>query len=383
MAPPAPFVADLVDALPAALDAPILGLAAWQWLGLLLATAAAWLAGVVVAAIVLGTFARLTARTRAAWDDRLLAAMRGPARLFLGLLAFVVIVGALGLPAGPAATARLWIQAAVVVTAAWAVLRAARFAGDLLERRVTRDAGDDVDAAVRARAVRTQVRVVVRVVDVVVVVLAAALVLLQFDVVRDIGASLLASAGLAGIVVGLAAQKTIGGVVAGLQLSLTQPVRIGDTVIVEGEWGTIEEITLTYLVVRVWDERRLVVPISRFLDQPFQNWTRRSTQLLGTVFFHADYRLPIDDVRAALDRIVEGHPKWDGRVKGVVVTDTTEHTMQVRALVSARNAGDQWDLRCHVREELLAWLRAHEGGRYLPRTRLEGAEAAIDGPSPG
>ena len=183
-----------------------------------------------------------------------------------------------------------------------------------------------------------------------------------------------ASAGIAGVVLGLAAQKSIAGLLAGIQLSITQPIRISDTVIVEGEWGTIEEINLTYVVLKVWDQRRLVVPIATFLEKPFQNWTRTTTELLGTVYFYADYRLPIDAVREELDRILEGNPKWDERVKNVLVTEVTDRAVQVRALVSARNASDHWDLRCEVREKLVAWLRAHEGGRYLPRMRVEGEE---------
>jgi small-conductance mechanosensitive channel len=147
-------------------------------------------------------------------------------------------------------------------------------------------------------------------------------------------------------------------------------------VIVEDEWGWIEEINLTYVVVKMWDERRLVVPISRFLDNPFQNWTKVSPELLGTVFFHADYGLPIDDVRRELARILEDHPKWDRRAQGVVITDARDRTLEIRALVSAKDAGDQWDLRCDVREKLVAWLRRHEGGRYLPRLRVDGGSEA-------
>ncbi|HJK95706.1 MAG TPA: mechanosensitive ion channel [Polyangiaceae bacterium LLY-WYZ-14_1] len=365
------MTSELVDALPAPLTVALAGLALWQWLGLVLAVLAGWLVGVVLADLGLRAVAGLTARTATRWDDRVVAAARGPVRMFLALLAFRALSESLRLSEGPEDALHAVIQTAAIVAAAWAVVRGVGLAAAVLESRLTGVTDGTPEAAARARGIRTQVRVLRLVVDVVVIVIAGALVLLQFEVVRSVGASLLASAGIAGIVVGLAAQKTIASILAGLQLSLTQPVRIGDTVIVEGEWGTVEEITLTYITVLVWDQRRLVVPITRFLDQPFQNWTKKNPELLGTIFFHADYRLPVDDARAALDRILEGNPKWDGRVKSVLVTDVTERTIQVRALISAKNAGDQWDLRCEVREKMVAWLRDHEEGIYLPRTRFE------------
>jgi small-conductance mechanosensitive channel len=193
---------------------------------------------------------------------------------------------------------------------------------------------------------------------------------------RVVGTSLLASAGVAGLVVGLSAQRTIATVLAGLQLSLTQPLRAGDVVIMEGEWGTVEEITLTYVVVRIWDQRRLVVPITKVLEAPFQNWTRAGSELLGTVFLHADHRVPVQLVREELARFVETRPEWDRRVVGVQVTDATERGVVLRALVSSADASRGWDLRCAVREHLVGFLQRLEGGRYLPRTRLEPADPA-------
>lgn len=370
------MIETLVADLPSVFQRTVFGLLLWQWLGLLIAVFVAWLVGAVLANLGLRAIGGLTARTRTEWDDRVIAAARGPIRLFLALLAFRGLSEPLELADAPRDVLHTVLQTAAVITAAWAVTRAIRLTGAVLESRLAGQSDDGPAAAARVRGIRTQVRVLRLVADVVVVVIASSLVLLQFEVVRNVGASLLASAGIAGIVVGLAAQKTIASILAGLQLSLTQPVRIGDTVIVEGEWGTIEEITLTYVTVLIWDQRRLVVPITRFLDQSFQNWTKKSPELLGTVYFHADYRLPVDDVRQALDRILDGNPLWDGRVKGVVVTGATDRTMEVRALVSAKNAGDQWNLRCDVREKLVAWLRDHEGGAYLPRTRYQAQDDA-------
>jgi small-conductance mechanosensitive channel len=199
-----------------------------------------------------------------------------------------------------------------------------------------------------------------------------ALVLLQFDVFRAIGTSLLASASVAGILVGLAAQRSLATVLAGLQLSLTQPLRVGDLIVMDGESGTIEEITLTYVVVQLWDLRRLVVPITKFLDAPFQNWTRSGTDILGTVLVHADYRVPVDTVRRELERFVRTRPEWDGRTVSLQVTDATDRTLQLRALVSSADSSRSWSLRCAVREHLVGFLQGLEDGRFLPRARLEG-----------
>jgi small-conductance mechanosensitive channel len=233
------------------------------------------------------------------------------------------------------------------------------------------------DVAVQARAIRTRVRVLRRVVSVVLGTLAGGVVLLQFDVVRQFGVSILASAGVAGIVLGLAAQRTLGSLIAGIQLSFTQPIAIGDDVIVENEFGTIEEITLTYVVVKVWDERRLIVPMTRFLEQPFQNWTKTSTELHGTVLLYADYSLPVDALRAEVDRLVTGNARWDGRTKAVHVTNATDRTAEIRVLVSADSGGKLFDLRAELRERLMAWLVRFEDGRYLPRTRIDGVEPLV------
>jgi small-conductance mechanosensitive channel len=205
---------------------------------------------------------------------------------------------------------------------------------------------------------------------------------MQFEAMRSLGVSLLASAGVAGLVLGLAAQRTLGSVFAGIQLSITQPIRIGDEVVIEGEFGTIEEITLTYVVLRVWDERRLIVPMNRFFEQPFQNWTKVGSELHGTVMLYADYGFPVDLLRAELERLLTGNPRWDGRTQKVHVTDAKEKTLEVRVLVSAANAGKLFDLRAELREKLVTWLTALEGGRYLPKTRIDEQEPPQNPPRP-
>ncbi len=221
-----------------------------------------------------------------------------------------------------------------------------------------------------ARRVTTHLELIRKILDVIIIVIAVSAALMTFDAVRQVGISVLASAGVAGIILGFAAQKSIATLIAGIQIAVTQPIRIDDVVIVENEWGRIEEITLTYVVVRIWDQRRLVVPISHFLDKPFQNWTRSSAELIGTVYLYADYRVDVDALRDELQRILESTPLWDRRASGLQVTGATDRCVELRALVSAANSSDTWELRCFVREKLLAYLQNNQP-ESLPRTRLE------------
>lgn len=220
------------------------------------------------------------------------------------------------------------------------------------------------------RKVRTQIGFIYKLAVVIIFIIAVSVILMSFQPVRELGTSILASAGIAGVIIGFAAQKSLANLLAGFQIAFTQPIRIDDVVIVEGEWGRIEEISLTYVVVRIWDQRRLIVPISHFIEKPFQNWTRISSDLLGTVFFYADYSLPIDEIRKELTRILQSSDKWDGKVNVVQVTDATERTVQVRALMSSQNSGDAWDLRCLVREKLIEFVQKNYP-ESLPKMRAE------------
>jgi len=193
-------------------------------------------------------------------------------------------------------------------------------------------------------------------------------VLMSFETVRRLGTGLLTSAGIASVIVGFAAQRSISNLLAGFQIAFTQPIRLDDVLVVEGEFGRVEEITFTYVVLTIWDERRLVLPLNYFIEKPFYNWTRTTAQLTGTVFLHADYTVPVEALRAELRRLLETHPLWDQRVCVLQVTDSKETTVELRALVSAANAGDLWALRCAVREQLVAYLQAHYP-QSLPRTR--------------
>jgi len=222
----------------------------------------------------------------------------------------------------------------------------------------------------RARSVHTQMRVITNIIVAVIVLLTISFILMSFSGVRQIGVSILASAGIVGIVVGFAAQKTLGNLIAGIQIAIAQPIRLDDVVVIEEEWGWIEEITLTFVVVRIWDLRRMVVPISYFLEKPFQNWTRTSADLLGTVLVYTDYTVPVKEVRNELTRILENSSKWDKKVNVLQVTNATDKTVELRALMSAEDSSAMWDLRCEVREKLIEFLQ-QRFPECLPRIRIE------------
>lgn len=261
---------------------------------------------------------------------------------------------------------------------AWLVVR---LAVAVVEAMYARYAAGAPDPA-RVRRVRTQVTLIERIVTAAVCVVAVAAMLLTFPDMKTVGTSMLASAGLIGIVAGVAAQSTLGNLFAGLQIAFGDVVRIGDTVVVAGEWGKVEEITLTYLVVATWDERRLTMPVSYFTGRPFENWSRNNPRMTGTVFFHLDHSAPVDLMRDYLHQVLKASLEWDQRAWSLVVTDTTPTTIQVRALVTAKDSDDIWALRCIVREQLIAWLR-REHPYALPRVNTApapGVESTAEGP---
>lgn len=232
----------------------------------------------------------------------------------------------------------------------------------------------------QARRIQTQTRVLARTLQGLVLLVGLSLMLMTFPQARQIGTSLLASAGLAGLVAGFAARPVLGNLIAGLQIGLSQPIRLDDVVIVENEWGVIEEITGTYVVVRIWDQRRLVVPLQYWIEKPFQNWTRTTSELIGTVFLWVDYRTPLEPLRAELQRICEHSPHWDRRFSLLQVTEAGERAMQLRCLVTSASAPAGWDLRCEVREKLVDFMQ-REYPQFLPRQRADLAMAQ-GGPGP-
>jgi small-conductance mechanosensitive channel len=305
----------------------------------------------------------MTDRTLA---QELHARCRWPARVVVTLAAVWLVLPEAELQPGLYAPLTHGLVIALVVAGAWLAERVVRVAEDALMRRFDMDAPDNL----RARRARTQVRVVGRVVTLGITVVALAILLLTFPQGRAIGASLLASAGIAGIIAGVAARSTVGNFIAGLQIAFAEPIRLDDAVVVEGEWGNVEEITLTYVIVRIWDRRRLVLPSSYFVENPIENWTRYSADIVGTVFLHVDYATPVDEVRTEFERTVAASKLWNGQTAILQVVDTTERTMVLRAVVSADSAPNAWDLRCEVRENLLDWLR-REHPEALPRLRTE------------
>jgi small-conductance mechanosensitive channel len=233
----------------------------------------------------------------------------------------------------------------------------------------------------QARKIYTQIKIIRKILVVIIVIVAISAVLMSFKQLRHLGTGILASAGLAGIIIGFAAQRTLSNLLAGIQIAITQPIRIDDAVIVENEWGKIEEITLTYVVVQIWDLRRLILPISYFIEKPFQNWTRVSADLLGTVFLYVDYTVPVEEIRKELHRILQ-NSQWDGRVWGLQVTDTTEKSMQLRALMSAPDASSVWNLRCEVREKIVEFIQ-QKYPNALPKLRAEIQESYHQKPESG
>lgn len=235
----------------------------------------------------------------------------------------------------------------------------------------------DTPDNLQARRIQTQTKVLARSTMVLIVLIGSGTALMTLPLLRQIGTSLLASAGVAGLVVGFAAKPVLGNLLAGMQIALTQPIRLDDVVIVQNEWGQVEEITGTYVVVRLWDQRSMIVPLQWFIENPFQNWTRTASDILGTVLVWADYRLPLEPLRKEAQRICGMAPEWDGRLCLTQVVEAGEHAMQLRVLVSAADAGRLWDLRCRVREELLGFIQ-HNYPEFLPRMRAEVRDERVD-----
>lgn len=253
-----------------------------------------------------------------------------------------------------------------VAAGGWLLIEVTRSVEDGIKARFPVDVADNR----RARRVHTQVQILGRLVIAMIIMIAGAVALLSFPGMRSVGASILASAGLAAIVAGIAAQSSLANVFSGLQVALADAIRVDDVVIVEGQYGRIEEITLTYVVVRIWDDRRMIMPSTYFTNSPFENWTRTASDLIGTVELDVDWTVAVDGMRRELDRLLEETDLWDGRSSGIQITDATAGFVRVRAAASAESAPILWDLRCYLREGLVAWVQ--QSGAGLPRTRLEG-----------
>jgi small-conductance mechanosensitive channel len=327
--------------------------------------ALAVLAGLIVHRVLFGTLRRIAARTSGRADNLLVAYARAPAKLIFPVVAALLATPGLPVSLSAERSLRHLLVLVLIGGVTWLLISLLGVVDDLIAARRTTDATN-----LARRRIRTQVHVLRRVSAVVLTIIGLAVMLMTFPAVWNIGASLFASAGAAGLIIGLAAKPTVSSLLAGIQIALTEPIRLDDSVVVEGEWGTVEEISSTYVVIRVWDQRRLIVPLNHFIERPFQNWTRSSTEILGTVFLYVDYTVPVDDVRAELHRILQSAELWDGRVWNLQVTNATERSVELRALMSARDAGKAWDLRCYVRERLIEFVQRTYPDA-LPRTRAD------------
>lgn len=351
----------------------------WADVALELALAAAL--GVIVHLLMSRVVRRLLARKAWGFVDVLFEKLRAPAAIAWPLL-FMTLARSRRRVVGvtlPALDHVLLLALFAALT--WLVVRFIGAIDLYVKKRHDMTAADNREA----RRVHTQVTVLSRSLQVIMMIAGVAAALMTFPRVQQVGASILASAGIAGIVVGFAARPVLENLIGGLQIGFTQPIRLDDVVVVAGEYGRVEEITTTYIVLKLWDERRLIVPFSKFISEPFQNWTRTGAELLSTVFLWVDYTAPVERIRAEADAIVKGSPLWDGRVFALQVTEFTEQTMQLRVLVSAANAGAAFDLRVHVREQLIAFLQ-RELPHVLPRRRMaveQMGEPLVGGAAPG
>ena len=295
----------------------------------------------------------------------LISRSRRPMRLAILILALGAAGAIAPLTSGQAEALGHVLLVCLIVLAAWTARTALHIWTTVYLRRFKLDAEDNL----LARKHVTQTRILGWVGNTLIITVAIAAALMTFEGVRQYGVSLLASAGAASVVVGLALQPILKNRFAGLQLAVTQPIRLDDALLIEGEWGNVEEITATYVVVRIWDWRRMILPLSYFMEHPFQNWTRESASLIGTVMIYLDYTVPVDVLRARVEEIAASSPLWDGKVVNVQVTDFKETAMEVRILVSASNSGRAFDLRCEVRERLASFLQA-EYPQVLPKMRM-------------
>jgi small-conductance mechanosensitive channel len=297
----------------------------------------------------------------------LLTRSKGPLRLALIVLMLGLVVKIAPIREAAATVFGNILNLSFIALLGWTAMIAVQIGSQVYLRGFTLDAEDNL----LARKHVTQVRILMRAAEILIVIMTIAAAMMSFEEVRQYGVSLFASAGVAGLAIGLAARPLLSNLIAGVQIAVAQPIRLDDVVFLENEYGTIEEITTTYVVIKLWDWRRMVVPLSYFIEKPFQNWTRETSALIGSVFLYVDYTVPVGKVREKLMEVARASPLWDGRVVVLQVSDATkDHTVELRALLSARSAPAAWDLRCEVREKLIAFLQ-QEYPDALPRTRQE------------
>ena len=339
-----------------------------NWLLSMIVLVAAVIIGYFVHRLVFRLLTRLVAERDLFWRS-LVSRNRRPLRLAIVVWLLTPAVNIAPLTDDQAGFIRHLLLLAFIILLGWSARTALLIWMTVYLRRFKLDAEDNL----LARKHVTQSRILERVAATLIVAVALSAALMTFPAVRQYGVSLMASAGVAGIVLGLALQPVLKNLFAGIQIAITQPIRIDDALIVEGEWGKVEEITSTYVVVKLWDWRRLILPLGYFIEKPFQNWTREGAALIGTVMIYLDYTVPVDDIRRKVEEIATGSKLWDGQVINVAVTDFRENVMEIRILVSAADGGRTFDLRCEVREKLIDYIqRTYPDG--LPKVRAQGVE---------
>lgn len=331
---------------------------------------AATIAGWAGCALAFAIASRLATRAGSDFGQWIVQHLRRPLLLLVPLLALRTTLPLAELSDRVLDTVDHGVAMLLILGTGWMLAAFTAVLDDFVDKRFVLDKADNLTA----RRVHTKFTVLRRVLMIVIAVLTGGALLMTFPAARHLGAGLFASAGIAGLVLGIAARPTVETILAGVQLALTEPIRLDDVVIVEGEWGRIEEITATYVVVRIWDDRRLVVPVSYFLTQPFQNWTRVTADLLGQVTLEVDYRTPVEELRSEAGRVIEASSDWDRRFWNLQVVEAGEHTMRLRVLVSASDASTAWNLRCEIREKLVGYLQERHP-EALPRIR-----ASLEGP---
>ncbi len=328
--------------------------------------AAAIVIGLAIHASLFFILNRMARRKEDVFISSLVRHGRSPLRWILPLVVLLLALPSALLPERINTPIERVAGLGLIAAIAWLIILFTEIVSDIVSVRYRIDLADNLSA----RRVQTQIGVLRRIVVSIILVITLSIMLMTFPEIKHIGMSLLASAGLAGLIIGMAMRSTLSNLLAGIQIAFTQPIRIEDVVVVDGQWGWIEEIWTTYVVVRLWDLRRLVLPLSYFIEQPFENWTRRTANLLGTILFYADYTVPVEEVREELRRIVESTNLWKGEVCALQVTDACQQTLQLRALVDARDSGALWDLRCFVREKLIQFLQ-EKYPSTLPKVRGE------------
>ncbi len=340
-----------------------------EWRAYLLTAAipgAAVLLAVLAHYLIFSALKRGAGRTYSIVNNLLVAHARRPAFVLLPLAAILIVLPSLTLPAELLEGVRHIVELCLIAAAAWLAINLTAVFDDYISSKFKIDVSDNL----LARRVQTRTRLIRRIAITAILIFAVSAMLMTFPRIRHIGISLFASAGIASLFAGMAARPMLSNIIAGIQIAMTEIIRIDDVVVLEGEWGRIEEINATNVIVRLWDSRHLIVPLSHFIERPFENWTYKTADILGTVFVYTDYGIPVEEVRAELYRLLQASEMWDGKTWSLQVTNATERAVELRALMSAPDSATAWNLRCHIREKLIWFLQA----RYpqsLPRIRAE------------